>query len=305
MSIIKFKYNVFSFFLALVYCVSIYYIFPHLSEYSDNYYYKLAYNAGYSGFGEYYRFFLWRTAGSEPFSILVFYLASTIFSYEMFVFLTGFLLVFFISNILLRRGNRFWIVTVFIFSCYYLCVLFIGIHRFKLSILFLSAVFYFYGERRSFPINFLAPLFHGQALSIVLLQLFSKLNRVSYLKLVFYFISLVLLFVFLFYFTALPEKIFSRLQFDVSSFVIVFSVSVLFYIFVKRSCLIFSILFLASLFVLFLGGFRMNMIYYGVLFWFLSSSPKKFSFYVLLSVPFMIYKMNYLYFHYLDNLVRG
>ena len=295
-------------FVSLSYVVAIFTIFPNWQVYSDNFYYKEAFNYQSDDFFDFYRFFVWRTAGSEPLSVLLFYVSSRIFSFELFIGGLNTIFVYTLTYYLRMNKHSWFIVIFFLITFYYLHVLSIGIHRFKISVCYLSVIAIFFRTRTGLGfLSFLAPFFHGQ--SIVLLAMASAKAVFSRFKFSFSFFIYILCFLIgsyvVFTYTGVGEKFLSRITLDWTSFAIGWLFAFIFFTVLARpSFTDIILLFMVLILILVLGGFRMNMVLIAYLFWRVSHNIYKFGVLVLITSPYMLSKNIYLYGHYATNLVE-
>lgn len=294
--------------VSLSYVGMLFLVFPNWQMYSDNFYYREAFNYPADNFFDFYRHFVWRTAGSEPFSVFLFFIFSKIISYELFIFIINIVLVYTITYYL-RRNKHTWIIIIyFLITFYYLHVLSIGIHRFKVSVCYLSIMLIFFSTNKKIGLlSFVAPFFHGQS-GIILAMALAKVTlakkKFSFLSLTYFFIFLAGAY-FAVKFSGIGDKFLSRLTFDWMSFAVAWvSAFIFFTVFVRPSFSDVTILIFVLCLILFLGGFRMNMILVGYFFWRVSRNNYKFGLLVLLMSPYMLSKNLYLYEHYATNLLN-
>lgn len=296
-----------SFFISLLVVSVLFYIYKDISIYSDNYYYKEAFEYKSVGFVDYYRFFLWRTAGSEPLSILYFYFFSFFLNYESFIFLTDFLFTFLLVRLFLLKNIPVLVILVLLFTCSYYQVLIIGIHRFKIALLYLLIItnMKFTSIKKSIFLV-LSPLFHAQSViilfSYMIIQM--KLKKVQVKGVIVYILVFCVVSYFLIFNTSFIQKATSRIQYDYISLLVNAALILIFSIFFRvRSFSFYMCSIFISLSAFVFGGFRINMVLYGYFLFFLVRSPKSFSLFVIITTPFMLFKTMKLYQHYLNNLI--
>lgn len=288
-------------------------IFVEFINYSDNFYYNKAYE-GLSGSSipEAYNFFVWRTAGTEPLSFLLFYTFSNLgFSYSTFIYILDFFLIFLLFSFYIKSRINYLLSFFFISSNFYFIVLSIGVHRLKIAMIFFLIVLLINNRFMKKLFSLLSLLSHFQILIFYLLDIFSNfISRIISLKIsfrvVFGFIFLLIFTLILSQFTLLFSKFISRIDlhyFDlIKSLILVTFFIFMFNIKVKKELIyLFSLTFL----VLLIGGFRVNIMIYFIFIIILAKvNNEKFLLFNFIISPYMMYKtINLYYGHYLSEMI--
>lgn len=241
-------------------------IFDQFEFYSDNYYYKLAFDGLSSkSLFDAYAWFVWKTSGSEPFSFFVFYIFSHILEYRNFISFIDVLFYWIILVFYRKIKINYIFIFIFVFLNYYFLIMSIGVHRIKLAFIFLFVFFIVKSSRRIYCL-ILAPLFHFQVFSVYIPALFARfvsdLLKRKILKqsltLFLFMVSVILLLV---SFTKIFSKFVSRLSLNFEDgFVSLLFVFLYIYISREKRIGVFVYLLFISIEIFLIGGFRMNMI---------------------------------------------
>jgi len=289
-------------------------VFDQFSIYSDNFYYADAFNElSRVGIKEGVKYFIWRTAGTEPLSILTFYIASKVISYKCFIFIVDTLFVFILLKLLTRYKVNIYYGGFVVLTNFYIVVLSIGVHRVKLAILVLCLGLVIDSSKPKVKLILfgLAGMFHLQVFTVfcssVCSNVMAKLCKFKLQKKHLLMLFLLLLIaIFAWFYTGLPSKLLGRVDLHFVEFLIALSVSVAFLVTFQISDIKwYFFLFIVSVVIFVVGGFRMNMILI-LSFYFITliTSKLRFYFFSALLLPFMIYKIYTLYInHYLSNLI--
>lgn len=213
-------------------------VFDNFQNYSDNFYYSDAfYKISELDFFQGYNYFKWRTAGSEPFSYIVFYLFSKLgIEYEFFIFILN---VLFCHSLMVLCGKykvNIMFSMVFVLVNFYFIVMGVGVHRIKMA---MTVIFYALSlsERKSkTSLLGISILFHGQAFTVVLIgvacKLVEQLKRRAISKrffLMIFFLSCIAFGMFLS--TSIWAKFYNRLDFHTFDFFSAILISIFFYIY--------------------------------------------------------------------------
>lgn len=296
----------------IIVCIQLLGIFDLFTIYSDNYYYKLAFEEiPNNNITEAYMFFVWRTSGSEPLSFLTFYLFSFFTDYKTFIFILDVFFYWVIAIFYRQQKIDFLSIFVFVSLNYYFLIMSIGVHRVKLSFLFFFLTLIVKSNHRKL-ITYLAPFFHFQIFTIYFSLLFGDIiNKLKYCKIskstLRLIVSMLIVIVILSFYTKIFTKAISRFDFHLLDGLTALGLSILFLLFakIKKSEIIIYLIIL-SLIIAILGGFRMNMVLFlSLLIISAYKNRKFFQVYNIVSSVYFIFKIISLYQnHYLNNLIE-
>jgi len=292
--------------------ISLFIIFDDVQIYSDNVYYKNAFQSFITNnIAESYKNFIWNVGATEPISFLIFYLFSFFTTYIVFLFLLSFIMYFLFFIFFKRMGVNYLNTVILLGSNYYITVMIIGIHRLEIAFIFL--ILYLLSSKSIYKIFFfiIAPLTHFQIIlfyfiymssgfisNLILLKLNKKLILVSIFMSIMVFI--------LIYYTGIYQKFVGRIHFYPAASFYGFLISIVFILFFKIKDIKIITIFLVIVFFIFLiGSFRMNMVLYLYMFFISAIKGQKSGLaFNYLMMPYLFYKTIHLYnVHYIENLI--
>lgn len=287
-------------------------IFRDFSIYSDNFYYADAFEQiRNEQLVAAFRYFVWRTGGTEPAFFLLFYVATHVLTYEFFVFVTGIFLYSSFGLFLVRSGTSLRLALLSMATNYYLIVLLVGVHRVKLAFAVLFFLLAMNQQLGRFKILMVPPFFHFQMFAYGVAYLFGSfmtdLARHRVRKSSVLIAAGFVLGVGLSTMTSeLVQNFVGRLDVHLIDFAVALLLSIVYCWFFRiRDIESVSMLLAISLIVGLLGAFRMNMmLYFAFLMLLLLKRKSGVSIFIFVSSIYFVPKIITLYYqHYLSNLI--
>lgn len=237
----------------------------------------------------------WRIDGYEPLFTLLTYIFSRVISYEIFVIITTFILIFLFYIYLIKNGLNNILICYIILSNYYLLVLSIGILRFKVAII-IFLVYLITNNKISLLASFVA---HFQTLAFLAIHIVREVLKKG---IILYLITSVIVVIATYYLYS--NHYIHQLYFNNAIRSLIIVIGSLFILMKVKVNDILVLIFLIFT-VLILDDYRMNMIIFAYLF---GISIRKidirtYVYNVIMGLYFLFKTNFYLIEHYSNNMI--